>query len=248
MAVIHGFTGESNWFIQLTAIHFAKSGHGFSEGLQCHIPDINPVVDDCIDFFDSFREQHCQSLLVAIALLIHGLRRGRPWDGTVLNGAMCGISLKFKPTWTLERLLSAVAWVAPTMSVVPARREIPNVSFKEEWKRRLATASPQRTLAALRAATALELLRVCREVQRRFGEVEVPLLIVHGGDDAVSDPACAEELYKKAASKDKTIKIYPGMWHLLVGESQENVDLVFDYIVEWPLPCNAGGKASVSVA
>ncbi|XP_026427244.1 caffeoylshikimate esterase-like [Papaver somniferum] len=273
MAVIHGFTGESNWFIQLTAIHFAKSGfatcaidhqgHGFSEGLQCHIPDINPVVDDCIDFFDSFREEHCQSLPSflygeslggSIALLIH-LRRGRPWDGIVLNGAMCGISPKFKPTWTLERLLSAVAWVAPTMSVVPARREIPNVSFKEEWKRRLATASPQRTQAALRAATALELLRVCREVQRRFGDVEVPLLIVHGGDDAVSDPACAEELYKKAASKDKTIKIYPGMWHLLVGESQENVDLVFDYIVEWlceraerAAACDASDKVSVSVA
>ncbi|KAI3983351.1 hypothetical protein MKX01_013418 [Papaver californicum] len=250
MAVIHGFTGESNWFIQLTDIHFAKSGfatcaidhqgHGFSEGLQCHIPDINPVVDDCIDFFDSFREQHCQSLPSflygeslggAIALLIH-LRRGRPWDGIVLNGAMCGINPKYKPTWT------------PTLSVVPARRQIPNVSFKEEWKRRLATVSPQRTQAALRAATALKLLRVCREVQRRFGEVEVSLLIVHGGDDAVFDPACAEELHKKAASKDKTIKIYP-----------ENVDLVFDYIVEWlceraerAAACNASGEASVSVA
>ncbi|OVA10142.1 hypothetical protein BVC80_1591g51 [Macleaya cordata] len=253
IAVVHGFTGESNWFVQLTAVHLAKSGfatcaidhqgHGFSEGLMCHIPDINPVVDDCITFFDSFRAQHPQSLPSflyaeslggAIALLIH-LRRGpsRPWDGIVLNGAMCGISPKFKPPWPLEHFLSVLAWLVPTWQVVPTRGSIPEVSFKEEWKRRLAIASPRRSQARPRAATALELLRVCREVQGRFGEVEVPLLIVHGGDDVVCDPACVEELYKKAPSKDKTIKVYPGMWHQLVGEPQEDVELVFGDIVAW---------------
>ncbi|KAI3849517.1 hypothetical protein MKW92_027664 [Papaver armeniacum] len=176
--MVHVFTGESSWFVQLTAIHFAKSGfitcaidhqgHGFSDGLQCHIPDINPVVDD------------------SIALLIH-LRRGKPWDGIVLNGAMCGISPKFKPPWPLEHFLSVVAWVVPTWQVV----------------------------------------------QERFGEIEVPLLIIHGGDDVVCDPACAEELYKKAASKDKTIRIFADLRHQLVGESQEDVDLVFNGVIEW---------------
>ncbi|KAI3983347.1 hypothetical protein MKX01_013414 [Papaver californicum] len=267
VAMVHGFTGESSWFVQLTAIHFAKSGfitcaidhqgHGFSDGLQCHIPDINPVVDDCINYFDSFRAQHSQSLPSfifaeslggAIALLIH-LRRGRPWDGIVLNGAMCGISPKFKPPWPLEHFLSVVAWVVPTWQVVPTRGSIPQVSFKEEWKRKLAVASPRRSQARPRAATALELLRVCREVQERFNEIEVPLLIIHGGDDVVCDPACAEELHKKAASKDKTIRIFPGLWHQLVGESQEDVDLVFGGVIEWLRErAAAGGDGDASVA
>ncbi|MCL7043994.1 hypothetical protein MKW94_023552 [Papaver nudicaule] len=269
--MIHGFTGESSWFVQLTAIHFAKSGfiacaidhqgHGFSDGLQYHIPDINPVVDDCISYFDSFRAQHSQSLPSflyaeslggAIALLIH-LRRGMPWDGIVLNGAMCGISPKFKPPWPLEHFLSAVAWAVPTWQVVPTRGSIPQVSFKEEWKRKLAVASPRRTQARPRAATALELMRVCREVQERFGEIDVPLLIIHGGDDVVCDPGCAEELHKKAASKDKTIRIFPGLWHQLVGESQEDVDLVFNGVVEWlreraERAAGGGGDGGASVA
>ena len=104
---------------------------------------------------------------------------------------------------------------------------------KVAWKRKLAMASSRRPLARPRAATAQELLRLSGELQDRFGEVTVPLLIVHGGDDVICDPACAEDLYRRAASKDKTIHIYPGMWHQLVGESDEDVERVFGDIVEW---------------
>lgn len=63
--------------------------------------------------------------------------------------------------------------------------------------------------------------------------MEVPLLISHGAEDVVCDPACAEELYRRAASKDKTIKMYPGMWHQMIGESNEDTELVFGDMVEW---------------
>ncbi|XP_027155438.1 caffeoylshikimate esterase-like [Coffea eugenioides] len=254
VCVVHGFTCESSWFVQLTSVHLAKQGfavcaidhqgHGFSEGLQAHVPDINPVVDDCAAFFDDFRERHAppdwptflysESLGGAIALLIT-LRKDlkRPYDGIVLNGAMCGVSDKFKPPWPLEHFLPIVAAVVPTWPVIPTRGRIPEVSFKVEWKRKLAVASPKRPLAMPRAATAQELLRLSRELQGRFEEVTVPLLIVHGGDNKICDPACAEDLYKRAASKDKTIHIYPGMWHQLVGESDEDVERVFGDIVEW---------------
>ncbi|KAJ8765984.1 hypothetical protein K2173_020500 [Erythroxylum novogranatense] len=254
VAMVHGFTGESGWLVQLTSILFAKSGfivcaidhqgHGFSDGLDGlnhHIPDINPVVDDCIQHFAKFRETHApnlpaflysESLGGAISLYIT-LRQKGAWDGLILNGAMCGISAKFKPPWPLEHLLFVVAAVIPTWRVVPTRGSIPDVSFKVEWKRKLALASPRRTVARPRAATALELMRVCKELQGRFEDVEVPLLIAHGGDDVVCDPACAEELHQRAASRDKTLKIYPGMWHQLIGESEEDVNKVFGEMVEW---------------
>jgi alpha-beta hydrolase superfamily lysophospholipase len=249
---VHGFTGESSWMVQLTAVHLAASGfavaaldhqgHGFSEGLQGHIPDIGPVLDDCDTAFASFRADHppplpCflygESLGGAIALLLH-LRRKDLWrDGAVLNGAMCGVSPRFKPPWPLEHLLAAAAAVVPTWRVAYTRGNIPERSFKVEWKRALALASPRRTTAPPRAATALELLRVCRELQGRFEEVELPLLAVHGGDDTVCDPACVEELIRRAGSKDKTLRVYPGMWHQIVGEPEENVEKVFDEIIAW---------------
>uniref|UniRef100_A0A2P2NFY0 Serine aminopeptidase S33 domain-containing protein n=1 Tax=Rhizophora mucronata TaxID=61149 RepID=A0A2P2NFY0_RHIMU len=269
VAMVHGFTGESGWLLQLTSILFAKSGfvvcaidhqgHGYSDcldGLQHHIPDLNPVVDDCIRYFDKFREIHApnlpaflysESLGGAISLYIT-LRQKGVWDGLILNGAMCGISAKFKPPWPLEHLLFVVAAVIPTWRVVPTRGSIPDLSFKVEWKRKLALASPKRTVARPRASTALELLRVCKDLQARFEDIDVPLLIVHGGDDVVCDPACVEELYRRASSRDKTRKFYPGLWHQLIGESEEDVNLVSGEMVGWLMARAESGKKGSGAA
>ncbi|GAV69972.1 Abhydrolase_6 domain-containing protein [Cephalotus follicularis] len=251
IAVVHGYTADASWTVQLTSVLFASSGfatcaidhqgHGLSDGLKAHIPDINPVVDDCISFFDTFRATHApdlpaflysESLGGAIALYIT-LRQKGAWDGLVLNGAMCGVSAKFKPPWPLEHLLPLAAAVIPTWKVGFTRGSIPDVSYKEEWKRKLVLASPTRYTERPRAATAREFLRVSQDLRGRFEEVNVPFLIVHGSEDKVCDPECAEDLYKRAASKDKTIKIYEGMWHQMVGEPQESCDLVFGDVLEW---------------
>lgn len=259
LCIVHGFTGESSWLVQLTSVFFAEhggfavcavdhQGHGFSDGLPAHVPDINPVVDDCLAVFDAFRARfppslpsflYAESLGGAIALLIHlrsksgGEGPARRWDGAILNGAMCAVSDKFKPPWPLENLLWLAATVLPTWQVVPTRGTIPGVSFKVEWKRKLAIASPRRPMGRPRAATALELLRVCRELQGRFEEVTLPLLISHGSEDRVCDPAGVEELYRRASSRDKTLRVHSGMWHQLIGESEENVELVFGEMLDW---------------
>ncbi|CAM8930070.1 unnamed protein product [Rhodiola kirilowii] len=253
VAIVHGFASESSWLMELTAVYIARSGfatcaidhqgHGLSEGLSAHIPDINPIVDDCASYFESFRSRHderlpaflyAESLGGAIALLIT-LRKGpeRRWDGAVLNGAMCGISSKFKPPWPLEHLLFIVALTVPTWHVVPTRGSLLDVSVKEEWKRKLVMNNPRWRLTKPRAATARELLRVCSELQGRFEEVNVPLLMVHGGDDRMCDVACVEELSERAASEDKMLKVYPGIWHGILGEKQDDVDKVFGDVVEW---------------
>ncbi|KAB8081188.1 hypothetical protein EE612_002159, partial [Oryza sativa] len=46
-------------------------------------------------------------------------------------------------------------------------------------------------------------------------------------------PECAEELHRRAGSEDKTLRVYPGMWHQLVGEPEENVDKVFGDVLDW---------------
>lgn len=218
-------------------------GHGLSEGLSAHIPDINPIVDDCGSYFETFRARHdpnlpgfiyAESLGGAIGLLLT-LRKGRwrKWDGAVLNGAMCGISSKFKPPWPLEHLLFIVALTVPTWHVVPTRGTLLDVSVKEEWKRRLVMNNPRWRLTKPRAATARELLRVCSELQGRFEEVDVPLLMIHVSDDRMCDVECVEELYRRAASMDKSLKVYPGMWHVMLGEEHRDVDEVFGDVVEW---------------
>lgn len=50
----------------------------------------------------------------------------------------------------------------------------------------------------------------------------------------MTDPEVSKALYEKASSKDKTIKLYPGMWHgLTSGEPDENIEIVFSDIIDW---------------
>ncbi|CAI7783271.1 unnamed protein product [Closterium sp. NIES-54] len=47
-------------------------------------------------------------------------------------------------------------------------------------------------------------------------QVTVPLLILHGAKDVVTDPAASQELFIRSSSADKEIKVYEGCWHAAV--------------------------------
>lgn len=62
----------------------------------------------------------------------------------------------------------------------------------------------------------------------------LPFLVLHGDSDTVTDPEISKALYEQASSIDKTMKLYPGMWHgLTAGETDENVGIVFTDVVAW---------------
>ncbi|XP_058099012.1 caffeoylshikimate esterase-like isoform X3 [Magnolia sinica] len=82
--------------------------------------------------------------------------------------------------------------------------------------------------------TGYHLLRVSSDIEKNLDQVSLPFIIVHGGDDFVTDPSVSKLLFESASSTDKTFKLYPGMWHMLTyGEPPENIELVFSDIVGW---------------
>ncbi|KAL6991972.1 acylglycerol lipase [Sarracenia purpurea var. burkii] len=250
VAMVHGFASESGWLFELTAVATAKAGfcvfaldlqgHGCSDGLPGHIPSVKFLVEDCIQFFDSARSSHPklpaflfgESLGGAIAILVC-LKQRSLWDGLIVSGAMCGVSAKMKPPWPLEELLPVAAFIAPTWRIEIAKPRA-NKSYKEEWKRKLVLKNPNRPKCGRpTAATTLEFLRVSDRVRRLCGGLEAPLLMVHRGDDKVCDPNSGMMVFESAANKDKTLRIFPGMRHLLIREPNESVDLVFGTIFSW---------------
>lgn len=75
-----------------------------------------------------------------------------------------------------------------------------------------------------------------------MNQVTLPFFVLHGEADIVTDPEVSRALYEKSSSRDKTIKLYPGMWHgLTSGEPDENIEIVFSDIIDW-LDKHAGGN------
>ncbi|CAM6124854.1 unnamed protein product [Calypogeia fissa] len=252
--VCHGYGSDSGWLVQLTAIGFAQrgysvhaidhEGHGKTGGLRGYIPSIHNVVDDCIHFFDGVRKAEENATLPAFLygesmggaiILFMTLKQPDVYKGVLLNGPMLSISAQYEPPWPVKPvLLFVVRWVpgVQPLAIVPTK-DIPSISFKEEWKRTLAKANPVRYTGRPRLGTASEVLQRVAEIEQRLQEVTVPFIAVHGRLDVVTDPTGSEALYEKASSTDKAVHVYDGMWHQLVGETPENVEQVFGTLFQW---------------
>ncbi|KAK8521856.1 hypothetical protein V6N12_066435 [Hibiscus sabdariffa] len=236
-------------------------GHGKSNGPRCYIKSFQNIIDDCNDYFKSIceKEQYkdkCrflfgESMGGAVALLLH---KNNPsfWNGAVLLAPMCKISEKLRPPKMVGKVLTKMEEFIPKWKIVPSKNVI-DLAFKDPVKREAVRAFNSsvalvemisRSLEPVknnkliyqqkpRLKTALELLRTSISLERSLNEVTFPFLVLHGDADRIIDPEISKVLHEKASSSDKTIKLYPGMWHALMGEPHENVRIVFADITAW---------------
>ncbi|CAN6337872.1 unnamed protein product [Urochloa humidicola] len=248
----HGYGMECSDFMRACGIKLATAGygvfgidyegHGKSMGARCYIQKFENLVADCDRFFKSIcamedyrnksRFLYGESMGGAVALLLH---RKDPtfWDGAVLVAPMCKISEKVKPHPVVITLLTQVEEIIPKWKIVPTK-DVIDSAFKDPVKREKIRKNKLIYQDKPRLKTALELLRTSMDVEDSLSEVRMPFFILHGEADTVTDPEVSRALYQRAASADKTIKLYPGMWHgLTAGEPDENVELVFSDIVAW---------------
>ncbi|WJZ96332.1 hypothetical protein VitviT2T_015027 [Vitis vinifera] len=252
ICMVHGYGNDISWTFQATPIFLAQmgfacfaldlQGHGQSEGLKAYVPNVDLVVEDCVSFFNSIKQDvsfhglpsilYGESMGGAICLLIH-LSNPNSFQGAILVAPMCKISDNVRPRWPIPQILTFLARFFPTLPIVPTP-DILDKSVKVPEKKIIAAMNPLRYKGKPRLGTVVELLRITDYLSQKLGEVKLPFIVLHGSADAVTDPDVSRALYEEAKSEDKTIKIYYGMMHsLLFGETDENVDIVRREILSW---------------
>jgi alpha-beta hydrolase superfamily lysophospholipase len=79
-----------------------------------------------------------------------------------------------------------------------------------------------------------QLRRLCSVFLDRCGEVRTPLLALHGTADNITAHEGSRMLIDRAASPDKTLRLYDGCFHCLIqGELDSNAALVLSDIKAW---------------
>jgi alpha-beta hydrolase superfamily lysophospholipase len=71
------------------------------------------------------------------------------------------------------------------------------------------------------ARTAGALLDGLEKVWAGADAIDVPVIALHGTTDKATDPRGSAELIRRAHSADKTLKLYPGLYHDLVREPEK---------------------------
>jgi alpha-beta hydrolase superfamily lysophospholipase len=146
--------------------------------------------------------------------------------GVVLSAPYFGNRVPI-PAWK-SRAARALSPVAPSLRL--------DNGLKHEWMSRdqeMVTESRHDPLIC-KTATPRWFLgcgEAQREALRRASEFRLPLLLLQGEQDPVSDPATSVQFAESVSSEDRTVKRYPEMLHELFRE--QGREQVYEDVLEW---------------
>lgn len=248
----HGYGDTSTFFFEGIARTLTSSGYGvfamdypgfgLSEGLHGYIPSFDNLVDDVIEHFSKVKENpefsslpsflFGQSLGGAVALKMH-LKQPDAWSGALLVAPMCKIADDVYPPWIVTQILMGLAKILPKLKLVP-QKDLADMAFRDPKKKLMCTYNVVAYKHNPRLKTALELLKTTQEIEQQLEKISLPLLILHGKADIVTDPSVSKALYEKACSADKKLILYDDAYHaLLEGEPDEIIIKVLDDMISW---------------
>lgn len=249
----HGYGSDTGWLFQKICISFATwgyavfaadlLGHGRSDGLRCYLGDLEKVAAASLSFFASVRRSDLYASLPAFlfgesmggaaTMLMYLQSPPDTWTGLVFSAPLFVMPENMKPSKVRLFLYGLLFGLADTWPTMPDNKMV-GKAIKDPEKLKVIASNPRRYTGPPRVGTMRELARVCEYIQANFGRVTAPFLTAHGTADGVTCPTSSSLLYGKAASSDKTLRMYEGMYHSLIqGEPDENADLVLRDMKEW---------------
>lgn len=237
VGMCHGFGDHSNGSMVDVAVKLVGEGyavllmdvegHGLSDGLHCCLHDVKRAAADLGEYFADQMSSHGAlrgkpfflygiSMGGAVAFNISTMRECKAVQdiltGVVLCAPMVKVSDELKPPDIVVRTLSLLARWIPLAPITP----IPNVvdrCFKDPRALQRALEDTLTYRGQPRLRTALAMLEATDDISARMGDLRLPVLILHGGDDTVTCPKLSAALYENCSSEDKTLRIYPGKSH-----------------------------------
>lgn len=247
--ICHGYGGECSISMADTAARLVhagyavygidQEGHGKSSGSKGYIPSFSDIVKDSADYFKSVCEKpenktkkrflYGFSMGGAVVIQLH---RKDPtyWDGAVLLAPMCKLATRPHPV--VVGALKMICTVVPSWRVIPAPDQLDKVCKDPQFRKEVRS-NPYMYKGNLAPQTGHELLAASLDIEKNLEDVTLPFLVLHGEDDVVADPEGSRLLHGRASSRDKTLKLYPGAWHVLMAEPPADVERLYADVTSW---------------
>lgn len=224
VVLVHGYAEHSGRYEDVTRIlnrhglhveSYDQRGHGRTGGARAYIPNIERVVDDLEAVTRVVRASHPEAPLFhyghsvgGLVVLLAHLRKAADVRGLVLSSPALMVRSTVSPL--LRRLAPLVARIAPRL---PTTAIDPEGISHDPSVVRAYREDPLVYTGGTPARTGLEILRAGARVRERLDRVTAPMLVFHGGADPLIDPEGSRILVREAASADKTLRIYDGLYH-----------------------------------
>ncbi len=242
LLVVHGLGEHSgrylnvvNGFVPLgyAVYGFDLIGHGKSGGVREYVERFEDYTDTLTIYYNMVMAWQAGRPIVLLGHSMGGLIASyylldhqADFQAAVISAPAIKISPGLAPVaLALGKLLSALI---PKMGILPV--DARGVSRDPEVVKAYVS-DPLVFHARTPARLAAELLKAMLRVSAEAEKITLPLIALQGGGDKIVDPGSARMLYDKASSTDKTIKVYPGLYHEVFNEPER--ELVLKDVEEW---------------
>jgi alpha-beta hydrolase superfamily lysophospholipase len=229
--LVHTLTG-----IGLTTVRYDLRGHGNSGGKRGHVASYDIYLDDLAQIVELVRDvsPNLPTFLFGHSLggalvLNYALRRGGSFAGVVALSPL--LRLAFQPAAWKVLLAKSVARFIPALSQ-PTGMDVHKLSRDPEIVKTYL--QDPLTHSTMSASAFLAVIEAGEYALAHAGALRLPLLLMHGGDDAITDPRSSESFFAAAGGTDKTFKRWDGMYHETLNEVGSA--MVYQAIVDWLIP------------
>jgi alpha-beta hydrolase superfamily lysophospholipase len=207
-------------------------GHGRSDGHPALIDRLDHVVADLKVFIDTVCADGARPFLLGHSLggavsVTYALRHGDSLAGLVLSGPAVATDAVSPALKVASQILSAVVPRLPVFQIDE------NLISRDAGVVRAFLEDPLVHTGKLPARTLGEITRSMETLPRQVSELRTPLLLLHGEKDALCPPEGSQMVYDGAQTSDRTLKLYPGLYHEVFNEPER--EQVMDDLVAWLL-------------
>lgn len=241
VVIVHGIAEHSGRYTHV-ADHLVQRGyavysldhrgHGQSEGTRAYFDHLDQPVADLRQYADLITATHPGVPLFvfghsmgSLITLVFALRHQPMLAGVVSSGTP--LSLASVPR-ALSSIVGLMSRVAPKVPLV--KLDSRHISRDQAVASRY-DSDPLNCRDPLRARVLVEMVAHSRAVLENAHAIRLPILILHGTGDKITQPGGSQRLYERIASPDKTLKFYNDLFHEICNEPEQ--EQVITDIADW---------------
>ena len=240
LVICHGVNSHGGQYVRAAAGFAARGfavtaldlrGRGKSEGERFYVDIVDDYVSDLSQTIELARAHHPDLPLFLLGHSAGGVTAASyaldfqdRIDGFICESFAFRV---FAPDIALAALKGA-SHIAPHLHVLKLRME--DFSRDPEWVGQL-RADPLTKGEVQPVQTVAALARAGDRLEREFGSITLPVLILHGTSDKVTRPDGSQTFFAHAGSADKQLILYDDYVHDLLNDVGR--EQVMDDIVGW---------------
>jgi alpha-beta hydrolase superfamily lysophospholipase len=212
---------------------FDLRGHGKSGGIRLFLNSFEEYLSDLDLFLDRVRARLPGRPLFllghsmgGVIVTFYALEREPRVRGVVLSAPAVKLSNEVSPL--LQKTAAVIARFLPMLKTVKINR---NFISRDPAVVEAYDSDPLNYRGGVLMRTGSELVRAGRHVRERMDAFTLPILVLQGTGDRITEPDDSRRLYENAASADRALKLYEGLYHEILNEPEK--EQVLQDIVGW---------------